>query len=184
MSCHPLYAGQPSLCWAALTTYHPRPSYALSLCRLSGGCKINTFIHFCKKNSIGRTAVSVWTGANTNTVLLLNFFYFQFFFVFIFPVCKHIKGVSLWKWSLHTLVRDILEFPATFLSHVLRHIGRWLPRMCRYVPVRCDSLLSDLSHWGDIAPQVLYTLYITHWADTAPRVVYTFGCYWDDTDSH
>ena len=127
-------------------------SYALSLCRLSTtGCKINAFIHFSKDHC--PTAVSVWIQAKTNmnTVPLAKFLGFLFF-----PVCKHIKGVSLWKSTLHTEVRDILEFPPTYLSHVLRHIGRWLPRMCRGdALVRCDSPLSDLSHWGETSLHVV-----------------------------
>ena len=82
-------------------------------------------------------------------------FSFRFFLVLAFfhLSCLLLIGVSLWKSTLGTEVRDILEFPL-HLSHVLRPALLLLDildgcHVCAETLVRCDLLVSDPSHWGD-----------------------------------
>ena len=93
---------------------------------------------------------------------MFNFFPFSlrfflvsaFFSYFLFALESRVLiGVSLWKSTLGTEVRDILEFPL-HLSHVLRPALLLLDILdgcyvCAETLVRCDLLVSDPSHWGD-----------------------------------
>ena len=93
---------------------------------------------------------------------MFNFFPFSlrfflvlaFFSSFLFALESRVLiGVSLWKSTLGTEVRDILEFPL-HLSHVLRPALLLLDildgcHVCAETLVRCDLLVSDPSHWGD-----------------------------------
>ena len=124
-------------------------SYALSLCRLSTGCKINRFIH------LQRALLAVQLCLCGLILLLLLASSFPSF-LFTLKRCEPLE-INPSHWSERHIGICFTSFTcfATYwmvTTYVAKHILDGY-HVCGETLVRCDSLVSDPSHWGDNAPQ-------------------------------
>ena len=136
-------------------------SYALSLCRLSTGCKINRFIH------LQRALLAVQLCLCGLTLLLLLASSFPSF-LFTRKRCEPLE-INPSHWSERHIGISFFHMFCDILDGY---------HVCAETLVRCDPLLSDPSHHGDTAPnstptalhptELNWTLTALNWTELLP----------------